>query len=667
MHATISLRVSTFIWMDEKLCAELLSWMKDYRGTITEIAFFTGFTHPPLPLAEIQRRADLLSRVIPQFKALGLRTGINHLATIGHLDENLENSLSEPWQHLVDMSGKVSASCYCAAVLPVQDYIRESYRALAVAGPDFIWVDDDVRLESHPQAVTFACFCDQCLADFAKQSGTSWTREALVEAFRAAPLPERLDLRRAWLQHNRDYISRILALVRAATDSVNPSIELGFMSGEISYSGYGYIDWGTAMAGPRQVHVKWRPGGGFYTDERPTDMLGKVHSVGRQLSFLPGSETDIQWEHENFPYQVLKKSRTIFLAEIAGGIGAGCTGTALNLMGIAADPFDEYRPYLDAVAKAQPFFNELVRTFGRSPCDGVWPALGNNHIAALSADGNWPGAGAWGSDMGVFNELFELGVPPAYSRDGAHAFLLSGDSVLEWSDAELTDMLSAGVLLDAPAATRLEQRGLAELVGFTVAGTKVKDTTERFTVDPLNGKHAGWHRDCRPSFWSQTTYLLKPAPGARPLSEIIDFTPRVQGCGSGVFENRLGGRVAVFGYYPWGSLQCLGKSVQMKNVCRWLARDRLPACVSSFHRMTLWCRRDAAGHPAFLLLNASLDTATGVKLQMRTDTGPLAAFDMQGKTKLLKSGVARGAYRTVTLPPLPPWSALLLRAMAPAN
>lgn len=664
MDAIISLRVSTFIWMDEKLCAELLAWMRDYQGTIAEIAFFTGFTHPPLPLAEIQRRAAILARVIPQFKAVGLRTGINHLATIGHLDENLENSLSEPWQHLVDMSGKVSASCYCAAAPAVQEYIRESYRALAAAGPEFVWVDDDVRLESHPQAVAFACFCDTCLADFAGQSGTSWTREALVEAFSTLPLPERLALRRAWLQHNRDYISRILALVRAATDSVNPAIELGFMSGEISYSGYGYIDWGAAMAGPRQLHVKWRPGGGFYTDDRPLDMLGKVHSVGRQLSYLPASETDIQWEHENFPYQALKKSRTAFVAEIAAAIGAGCTGTALNLMGIAADPFDEYRPYLDAVAKNRPFFDELVRTFGRSPREGLWPALGSNHLAALSADGNWPGPGAWGSDMGVFNELFELGIPTAYCREGARAFLLSGDSVLEWSDAELTDMLAAGVLLDAPAVTRLEQRGLADLVGFTVAGTKEKDTTEQFTADPLNGRHAGWHRDCRPSFWHQTTHLLKPTPGARPLSEIIDFTPRVHGCGSGVFENRLGGRVAVFGYYPWSALQCLGKSVQIKNVCRWLAKDSLTAGVSSYHRMALWCRRDAAGRPAFLLLNASLDTATGVKLQVRADTGALAALDMRGKTKLLKLGAARGACRTVTLPALPPWSALLLRAPA---
>jgi hypothetical protein len=35
---------------------------------------------------------------------------------------------------------------------------------------------------------------------------------------------------------------------------------------------------------------------------------------------------------------------------------------------------------------------------------------------------------------------------------------------------------------------------------------------------------------------------------------------------------------------------------------------------------------------------------------------------MDGKTTLVKTGVQDGEYRGVTLPTLPPWSALLLRS-----
>jgi hypothetical protein len=662
MKATISLRVTPLIWMNPVLLANLLAWMKQYHGTIEEVALFTAFTHPPLPLAEIKRRAALLAEVIPQFRALGLRTGINHLATLGHIDENLENSLREPWQHLVDVSGKVSAGCFCASDPAMQNYIRQCYEALAETGPDFIWLDDDVRLEWKPPTITCACFCDLCLAKFAEESGKSWTRETLVAAFSAEPLAERLALRRAWLQHNRDYISRILHLAREAADKSNPDMQLGLMSTEQSYSGYGFAQWNETMAGPRRVEVKWRPGSGFFTDDRPTELLAKAHSAGRQASLIPATTTDIQWELENFPYQVLKKSCTMLLAEITAAIGAGCTGTALNIMGIAADPFDEFRPYFDAVARTGPFFNSLVTAFGRSPCEGIWPAFSRNHLAALDADGQWPNW-SWGGDLSAANELFELGLPPAYSPQKAAVTLLLGDAVLEWSLPELTRMLTGGVIMDGPALKRLEQLGLGDLAGFTVSGTKERDTLERFTADPLNGVHAGWHRDCRPSFWQQNAYLLKPlAAASRPLAEVIDFTPVVHGCCAGVYENRLGGRVAVFGYYPWSALQCLGKATQMKAVCRWLSKDSLPAFTTSFHRLPVWCRRDAVGQPAFLLLNASIDAAKQVTLQIRTKADTLQALDMDGKTTLVKTGVQDGEYRGVTLPTLPPWSALLLRS-----
>ena len=73
------------------------------------MAFFTSFTHSVLPYAEIARRAGLLAVIIPEFKALGIRVGINHLATLGHLDENLEHSLNEPWQKMTDIIVTISS------------------------------------------------------------------------------------------------------------------------------------------------------------------------------------------------------------------------------------------------------------------------------------------------------------------------------------------------------------------------------------------------------------------------------------------------------------------------------------------------------------------------------------------------------------------------------
>ena len=534
--------------------------------------------------------------------------------------------------------------------------------------PEFIWIDDDVHMESHPKTVGFACFCPGCLAEFAAETGRLWERVELVAAFSAGSRAERLELRRRWLEHSRRYVTRILHLARTAVDGVAPDIRLGFMTAEIPYSGWGYAAWAAAMAGPQSVAVKFRPGGGFYNDDNPLALLGKCHAVGRQNAFVPASVTDIQYEHENFPYIVLNKSRAAYLAEMVGAIAAGCTGVALNTLGISGNPLEEFRPYFDAVKNARPFFDDLVATCGRSPSVGIWPAFGRDHVAVLGPTAGWPGPGAWGGDFNTLNELFTLGLPAAYTRTGATVTILAGDNVLEWSLEQLRELFAGGVLLDGPALQRLVDLGLGELAGFEVVGSQALDTIERFTADPLNGRFAGWRRDCRPSFWQRSTQLLRPtAATARLLAECQDFTPTNHGGCAGVFENRIGGRVAVFEYYPWNMLGSLAKTTQLRNVLRWLSRDRLPAYVDSYQRIALWCRQDSAGRPVFVLINASIDPAEGVVLKARDLTGTYQTLNWLGEKARLVAADSDGPYRSLRLPSLPPWSALLIRAAEPGT
>ncbi|MHB9130121.1 MAG: hypothetical protein ACYDBB_03400 [Armatimonadota bacterium] len=383
MHAKISLRISPYLWMHPQRCKDLLALLREYRDTVGEVAFFTSFNHPPLPFAEVQTRATLLTELIPRFKALGLSAGINHLATMGHLDENLEHMLNEPWQRLVDVSGSESPGCYCVADPAMQEYVRQSYIALAKTAPDFIWIDDDVRMESHPTRVTYACFCDRCLAQFSEETGRTWTREVLHDAFSSGSREEQLNVRKQWLTHNRRYISDLLALIRKAVDTVNPALPLGLMTAELYYSGYGYVEWAAALAGTANVQVMWRPGGGFYTDEAMHGALEKAHAIGRQIAPLSPSVVDIQSEIENFPYQRLKKSAATLGLEVGTYIAAGCTGAALNIFGISADPLDEYHTYFARVRELRGFFEREVAAFGRSQCTGIWTATNPEWFAAL--------------------------------------------------------------------------------------------------------------------------------------------------------------------------------------------------------------------------------------------------------------------------------------------
>ncbi len=645
--AVVSLRIGTHLWMDDARRVELLGLLRTRRDTIEEVAFFTSFTHSVLPRAVLDQRAALLTTLMPEFKALKLRVGINHLTTLGHLDENLDHSLNEPWQRITDINGTVARGCFCPLDPHFQDFTRECYKRLAEAGPDFIWIDDDVRMNHHAPA-EFCCFCPLCLARFAEETGEAWTRERAAAELQSANANAAREARARWFAHNRRILDELFALIRAAVDEVNPRMVLGFMPIGHLYEGMAYEQWGKTLAGSRSLPVKWRPGGGFYTDAKPLDLLRKAHNMGRMAEAVPAADRDIQYEHENFPYQKLKKSETIFVAEVTAALAAGCNGVALNLMGISPDPCDEYLPYLDRIRDAKPFFDRMVSLFERSPAEGLWPAMTSSIWAA--------GTGPESADpLPCLAELAEIGLPPAYSAAGATVSLLVGDAVRSFSRDELETVLAGAAIIDGPALRHLEGLGLTGLTGFETAGARDRDTLERFTDDPLNGSHAGWWRDCRPSFWRVPAFVLRPLSAqVRILAELIDFERTVSGPVMGIFENRLGGRVAVLGYYPWSSLQNLAKSSQMKQLCRWLSGDRLPAYVSSFHKIAIWCRRDGRGQLAIPLINASLDAVMGVRLHMAA-TGPYRLVRLDGREEEVPAIGREGPYTVMELPALAPW------------
>lgn len=300
-RAFISFRVGVARWYaPETQYRELLALFEKYKGVTDEITFFTSATHPPVPLEEMKRRCEILSDRMTKARALGYRTGINILSTIGHHEENLPGSLSGDYTRVTDINGGVSQGAFCPNDPRFQQYVRELYRIVAAANPDYIWIDDDVRLAGH-MPVGLTCFCDNCLAIFEKASGTKYTRTTLRAAIAEGAPDQFMAVRKAWLVHNRATIDRLFGLIERTVHEMKPRMPLGFMTGDRFYEGYDFDNWAKTLAGPSGAPVYWRPGGGFYEDTWTAGLVGKSHDIGRQVSRLPPSVVSIQSEIENFP------------------------------------------------------------------------------------------------------------------------------------------------------------------------------------------------------------------------------------------------------------------------------------------------------------------------------------------------------------------------------
>jgi len=579
-------------------------------------------------------------------RELGYETGLNILPTMGHHEENLPNSVGPEFARAMNPRGDVTQGSLCPNQENFKEYVRELYRILVAAEPDYIWIDDDVRGGHAPVGDT--CFCDTCLRLLSEAAGADYTRETIRAQWNDQ------NFRKLWIQHYDETLSRLFVLIEQTVHELRPGMPLGFMTGERFFESYNFGRWTEILAGPSNIEVLWRPGGGFYRDEPIGGMLEKSRQIGRQISLLPTKVRCIQSEIENFPYYRFLKSARITALEAASHIAAGCTGAAFNVFTLNWDePLDEYESLLAEIHRWRPFYDLLVAHTGRETLTGVFPVWKRDAWATGLYPRDYP-------------EIDVLGIPWSPSAEGKRgAVILSSHSAQHLSDDDLRAILSEGVFTDADTLDVLNARGFGDLTGMEKMETIMVDSIERLVEHPLNGTATGRTRDCRQSFpgLTQPAHLLKKIdPKVQTLSERTDYIGQKAGdCLSAVFENRLGGRIFVAGYYPYDFLSSRSKVEQTRNIMRWLSRDRLPAFVDSYHKVNLRVRELSDGGLAITLLHHSYDTAENVALRIKTPLDKIVVYDRTCKPRNVAVTDRDGEYGRFVLPePLAPWDMCLV-------
>jgi len=656
----IAFRIGPHHWLKDESFHRLLEFFSHDPKIVDEFSFFISHTHTPLPLSVIEERALRLSTIIPQVRKLGIGAGINVLATIGHHEENLAHALQESWQRMVDPYGKPCLGSYCPTHPEIQAYAAQLYRIVAQSDPDFIWVDDDLRLYGHVP-VEFTCFCDLCLRQFSKQVGESFSRDQLLVAFRSGSIERQVQLRQAWLKHNREMIANLLRVIEKAVHQVKPGLPIGSMTVDQFYDGYDFKRWAEALAGPQKASVRWRPGGGFYDDDTPMALIEKAHSIGRQVASLPPEISTIESEVENFPYQRLRKSSPITTVEASTYMAAGATGTAFNILNLTGDPLQEYQSLFGEISQKQPFLRRLQKTLQSATIRGIWPAWNQDYLASVHLNETWPKGGRWP----IYDSyvLAEIGLPHCYRPEDRSITAFADSSPWAFSRHELQAIFSGGVLMDAVAWQALNNMGLSAWTGVRNVRLAGPDSLEVLTPHTLNGTFSGWRRDCRPSFSRESVYDLQSRSDTASdvLARLIDLGERDLGVSMVASENSLGGRVLVMGYYPWSQIHTLAKSSQLKAICQWLAKETLGVVVDSFARAVVWSYRIGQRQAVFLVV-ASLEPVAALVLRLKSTSRTWNHFREDGTSSAftLRNGSAGSSHAEAELRNLAPWSSHLL-------
>lgn len=656
-HAGITWRIGMEMWGTDDEFLQFRDFIIERRLT-GKLSFFLG-SHVPLALERVRGLCATLARRISSMQELGYETGINILSTLGHVDETLENCVHVPGaRKFTTCGGDVAKGQFCPTD-PIyrEKYLQPLYEMLARTGADFVWSDDDIRLENHgPQG--WGCLCDGCMGQIRKALGFDGTRAEFAE-WLDDPAEGNVR-RRRYMQFRRETVADLIGYLARVVRRANPKTVFGIMDATF-YDQVPYPEKFAAAEGG-SFPIYWRPGGGFYRDERPDDILAKANGLAFECAWIPDGVASLEAEIEDFDYQRLHKSVHFNVLEAELYCAVATRGVAYNVMcsPLRCGDIRCNVPVVSALEARRQTLDAYVEAAGNARAFGVYSGKGRDYCLAknMRPGQSWLAAPVDDAGIAPFlgSELQRIGIPAAYRQAEAQIFALNGRAVRTMSDGEIASMLSSAAYLSADAAEELVRRGYGRDIGFKVAGPATGEADfESYADHPLNAGFAGLKHYGGSGFWGGAAFDLEPLPGALTL---MHGGPR-HPCVAGTFENSRGGRVCVNGYFPWDRLSNEVRSEQMKRVFRWLSRDRISGYVASFHRISLWVR----GSHVAVLLNMSADPAQNVELALNKSVAgqTLETVCAEASQKHRIFGKDDGAYWRYSLPEISPWTILVLK------
>lgn len=243
-------------------------------GCCDEIWFSTGIGAPPLEWH--RARVEVIAEAARDAKSAGIVPSLQFQATIGHRDSfgTAEMFAMKTWTGWTDWKGVEDRFCSCPRQEAFHKYLRDVSAIYAKIGFSALWIDDDLRIEGHKPADSsgrhIGCFCDTCIAAFNAETGGKWTRETLGKA-----VAEDDGVCARW----RGFSVQSLVLVAKAVAEVFHSISPDTMMALQHLSGTGADDQiGEVLKMFHAVTGKpvgCRPGGGFYYDDNPNEVVRK--------------------------------------------------------------------------------------------------------------------------------------------------------------------------------------------------------------------------------------------------------------------------------------------------------------------------------------------------------------------------------------------------------
>jgi len=553
------------------------------RGQIDEVMFFAFAEEQNDGHDSLERIRHWMDAIRPckqALKAKGVEVSLNPWHSILHTDRGRRFKPDQTWQPLMDWRGRAASAMVCPLDPDWRVYYASAMRLFAAERFRVIWIDDDIRYHNHAPLDWGGCWCPLHIAEFNRRACVQASREDIVGRILKPGEPH--PWRAVWLDMWDDLHIQLIDSWRVIVELEGS--RLGLMSSSVeahAMEGRNWDKWWDALSGARPpVH---RPHFWGYSEAQGPMLVYGISQL-QQHHALRRSHMESAPEIECFPYGPWNKSFRHTFAQMALAQIFGAHRLAISLFDFMGNLPSDEPERAEFLARVKPALSWLGEQFSSEWAPyGVgipWDPDLSRRVQTTAAD-NWRAlevtTRGWEQWLGPFGVAFQ-------KRPHSAVNALAGNMAAAYDDDTLRQFLSSGLLLDGPAAATLIARGCGELIGLSDPRIVSQDDLLYSAEESLDAEF-GLRPGAQMSLNAEKPYaerLLQARllPGARNASVLRDPVQRALGHGAVLFENALGGRVAIM---PWdanaGTNLCTQRQAQIIKVLRWLARDARVASV----------------------------------------------------------------------------------------
>lgn len=535
------------------------------------------------------------------------------------------------FQHITGIKGGQSPFAACPLDKEYQDKLCDFIkRVISATDPFLVLIEDDFRLSYHGPA-DWGCFCPLHLRQFNERAGTSYDREEMLALFSSehgAILP----LRRTFAEICRESMVEFAVAVRKRVDENNPDLRIGIcQSGTCDLDGDNSEALARAFAGKNKPFIRcW---GSQYGSDEATTIPEVISHFMYSAASLP-DDFEIVHETDTYPHNRFFTSASKLRSLLTLAVCAGAKGSLFYMTQYLDDPLEE-KGYLDIMRNYGKQLDALLAESAKRELVGVQLMYRAEQEWARPYRGVCPSysKSLWAGVLG------RLGIP--YSCSEQKVKLIGRDFVRTVSDAEVEKLLSGRVLMDGGAAELLSKRGFSEMIGARVKpAAEILCLYEQIDLEnPINkgicgsmiynfaispaGKEGGGF------------YILDTVDGAMGLSRFVAPDGKKLDAAFTLFENRLGGKVAITAYALEGnrssSIFNYRKKEMMRRAIEWLGDEPLPAYVEKAPNVLCQAFKQVGTDDLMvLLINLSSDPVAEFKLTLSKKVAQLFLLTPDG-------------------------------------